>query len=98
MAVGPIAIRSRPAAAGAGWVAHFGAAGLVWSANLVRFVPALSYRIAPPPPLAIVVYYGAAGVAWHARSAIAFAERRMRAVAAIPAGPRPPRGPPSPPT
>ncbi|HYM24134.1 MAG TPA: ComEC/Rec2 family competence protein [Vicinamibacterales bacterium] len=63
MAVVPLALVSRTLAAGAGWIAHFGAAGLVWSADLVRFVPALSYRIAPPPVFAMVLYYVAGGIA-----------------------------------
>ena len=37
-----------PLAASAGWVAHVGAGGLVWSADLVRFAPALTWRVAPP--------------------------------------------------
>jgi competence protein ComEC len=63
MAVVPLAMVSRDGAAGAGWVAHAGAAGLVWSADLVRLAPALTYRVAPPSWIAISLYYGAA-VAW----------------------------------
>ena len=48
MAVVPVALVSRTAAALVGGIAHVGAAGLVWSADLVRFAPAVSYRIAPP--------------------------------------------------
>src|SRR4029450_8018503 len=45
MAVVPLALASSQLAAAAGWVAHAGAAGLVWSADLVRFAPALAYRV-----------------------------------------------------
>src|SRR5207249_9457844 len=57
MAVVPIAIVSSTGAALVGWVAHLGAAGLVRSADLVQYVPALSYRVAPPSWIAIGVYY-----------------------------------------
>ena len=60
MAVVPLALASRTAAALAGWVAHLGAAGLVESANLVRFAPALTYRVAPPSWIAVSLYYAAA--------------------------------------
>ena len=63
MAVVPIALASQTLAALVGWTAHVGAAGLVWSADLVRFVPAVSYRIAPPPVAAIVTYYCGVAVA-----------------------------------
>jgi competence protein ComEC len=63
----------------------------VWSADLVRFVPALSYRIAPPPWLAVAVYYAALGgwwVLWRRRlemtgSTEAAAARIVRRSAAI---------------
>jgi competence protein ComEC len=64
MAVVPLALASSPLAAAAGWVAHIGAAGLVWSADLVRFVPALTYRVAPPPGSASLIYYCATFGAW----------------------------------
>jgi competence protein ComEC len=64
MAVVPLALVSSLLATAAGWVAHAGAAGLVWSADLVRFAPALTYRVAPPSPIAIVIYYGAVSSAW----------------------------------
>ena len=63
MVVVPVAIASRTAAVAAGWFAYLGAAGLVWSADLVRFVPAITYRVAPPSAVAIAVYY-AALIAW----------------------------------
>jgi len=64
MAVVPLAIVSSTAAALAGWIAHLGAAGLVWSADLVRFAPALTYRVAPPSWIAVALYYAAAAVCW----------------------------------
>ena len=63
MAVVPLAIVSSQSAAIAGWVAHIGAAGLVRSAELVRLAPMLTYRIAPPPGIALVFYYVCV-VAW----------------------------------
>src|SRR5439155_5088193 len=45
------------AAQGIGFVAHLAAAGLVWTADLVQWVPALTLRVAPPNHIAIVVYY-----------------------------------------
>jgi competence protein ComEC len=59
MAVVPLALASRTAAALAGWVAHLGAAGLVASASLVRFAPALTYRVAPPSWFTVALYYTA---------------------------------------
>jgi competence protein ComEC len=64
MAVVPLALVSAPLAAGAGWIAHLGAAGLVWSADLIRFVPMLTYRLAPPAYAAIVIYYCALTAWW----------------------------------
>jgi competence protein ComEC len=64
MAVVPLAIVSSGCAAIAGWVAHLGAAGLVRSADLVRLAPMLTYRIAPPAWIAVMIYYAAAVVAW----------------------------------
>src|SRR5206468_12052006 len=48
MAVVPLALVSVRLASIAGLAAHIGAAGLVWSAHLIRVVPVLTYRIAPP--------------------------------------------------
>ena len=59
----PLALVSTRLAAVAGFVAHLGAAGLVWSASLVRFVPAVIFRVAPPGWPVMVVYY-AALLAW----------------------------------
>ena len=64
LAVVPLALVSLRLAAAAGWLAHIGAAGLVWSADLVRFMPALTYRVAPPAGFVIVIYYCGAIGAW----------------------------------
>ena len=64
MAVVPLAAISSHLAAAAGWIAHLGAAGLVASADLVRFAPVLTYRVAPPSWIAVAVYYAAAVTWW----------------------------------
>jgi competence protein ComEC len=64
LAVLPLAAFPTTGAAAAGWLAHVGAAGLVRSADLVRFAPAVTYRIAPPSWIAIGLYYVAALAAW----------------------------------
>jgi competence protein ComEC len=64
MAVVPAAIVSAGGAAALGWIAHLGAAGLVRSADLVRFAPALTYRVAPPSWIAVGLYYSAAVTWW----------------------------------
>jgi len=64
MAVVPLAIVSSYAAAVIGWVAHLGAAGLVRSADFVRFAPMLTYRLAPPSGLAVAAYYIAVAAWW----------------------------------
>ena len=80
MAVVPLAVVSRTGAAAAGWVAHIGAAGLVQSAELVRFAPVLTYRIAPPSWIAVVVYYGAAAIWWRSRRRVPAAVAAIAAV------------------
>ena len=67
MVVVPLALVSRDGAMLAGWIAHLGAAGLVRSADLVRFTPALVSRVAPPSWIAVVVYYAAAAAWWLVR-------------------------------
>jgi competence protein ComEC len=67
MAVIPLAMVSHTGAALAGWIAHLGAAGLVQSADLVRFAPALAYRVAPPSWIVVAVYYVAAAAWWKLR-------------------------------
>ncbi len=70
MAVVPLAAVSAPLAGVVGWIAHAGAAGLVWSAGLVRFVPSAAYRVAPPNLAVCVAYYLALVVAWNARRVV----------------------------
>src|SRR5262249_8605301 len=60
----PLALASGTVAAAAGWFARVGAAGLVWSADLVRFVPRLTYRLAPADVFVVIIYYGAIAAAW----------------------------------
>ena len=57
MAVVPAAAVSTTLAASAGWIAHLGAEGLVRSAELIAYVPALTWRVAPPHWSAVVLYY-----------------------------------------
>jgi competence protein ComEC len=64
MLVVPLAAVSRLGAAAAGWIAHLGADGLVWSADLVRFAPVLTYRVAPPSWIAVGLYYAAVTTWW----------------------------------
>jgi competence protein ComEC len=64
MAVPPLALISSALAGIAGWIAHAGAAGLVWSADLVRFAPALAYRVAPPSWPAVILYYASISLCW----------------------------------
>ncbi len=64
MAVVPAALVSTRLAAAAGWMAHIGAGGLVWSADLVRFAPMLTYRVAPPAWHAVVIYYASMAACW----------------------------------
>jgi competence protein ComEC len=67
MIVVPLAAICGTAAAVAGWIAHIGAAGLVWSAGLVRFAPAAAFRVAPPSLWVCSVYYAALLAAWNTR-------------------------------
>jgi competence protein ComEC len=64
MAIVPAALVSTRLATAAGWIAHVGAGGLVWSADLVRFAPVLTYRVAPPAWDAVVVYYASLVACW----------------------------------
>jgi competence protein ComEC len=64
MAVVALTIFSAQLAVPAGLVALVGAEGLVRSADLVRFVPSLTYRLAPPAWGVVVLYYVAIGVGW----------------------------------
>jgi competence protein ComEC len=64
MAVIPAFAVSTQLAAGAGWIAHAGAEGLVRSAGLIRFAPFATWRVAPPGPVVVAGYYVAVAVAW----------------------------------
>jgi competence protein ComEC len=64
MALVPLALVSRPLAAGVGYVAHLGALGLVTSAELVHIAPSVTYRVAAPNWLAVCAYYLGAAAAW----------------------------------
>ena len=64
MALVPVALVSKFAAIAVGWIAHVGAAGLVWSAQLVRFVQIATWRVPAPSPLAMIIYYAAVATAW----------------------------------
>jgi competence protein ComEC len=64
MAVVPIAMISTRIAIVVGWIAHVGAGGLVWSADLLRFAPVLTYRVAAPQWSAVITYYVSLALAW----------------------------------
>ncbi len=64
MIVVPAALVSTRLADAFGWIAHVGADGLVLSADLVRFAPALTYRVAAPNVIVCVAYYVALAIAW----------------------------------
>ena len=64
MALVPVAVVSTRAAAALGYLAHVAAAGLVRSAELVRFAPAVIFRVAPPAVWVVAVYYVAVVVGW----------------------------------
>ena len=72
MVLVPAALVSERLASAIGWVAYIGAEGLVRSADLVRFAPAITWRVAPPGWFAIVLYYAslvAARILWRWRPA-----------------------------
>ena len=64
MAVVPVALASSTLASSLGWVAHLGAAGLVRSADLVSLAPVVTWRVAPPHPSVVALYYVAGVVCW----------------------------------
>jgi competence protein ComEC len=64
MAVIPASTLSSPLAAAIGWVAHVSADWLVRSADLVRFAPFVTWRVAPPNPALVLCYYGALVAGW----------------------------------
>jgi competence protein ComEC len=64
MLVLPVFLVSPAMASAVGWFAHAGADGLVRSADLVRFVPVLTWRVASPGWIAIASYYIGFIAAW----------------------------------
>ncbi len=64
MAVVPAVFVARWLSLACGLIAHAGAAGLVWSAELVRFAPAATFRVAAPGWPCVAIYYGALVALW----------------------------------
>jgi competence protein ComEC len=64
MALVPIALVSSRLALLVGWIAFVSAKGLVWSASLVRFAPAVTWRVAAPAWWVIALYYSGLVAAW----------------------------------
>jgi competence protein ComEC len=89
MLVVPVFAVAPLAAVVIGWIAHLGADGLVRSADLVQIVPMVTWRVAPPAPLALAVYYIGGTISWvlwtryraRSRSSPSVLARRMRLVA-----------------
>jgi competence protein ComEC len=73
MALVPAMSAARWLSLACGLVAHLGAEGLVRSADLVRFVPVVAFRVAAPAWLFVVVYYTALVVWWRTRSPVSMA-------------------------
>ena len=80
MALVPIALVSTRLAQAAGFVAHVGAAGLVWSAELVRFAPVVAFRVAPPSWWVVAIYYASVGIWWRWRRGMAIAVASAAAI------------------
>ena len=78
MLVIPAAAVWGPLATAVGWVAHIGAQGLVWSADLVRFAPAISWRVAPPSAAACAAYYAGLVITYVAWRGAWAADKRAR--------------------
>ncbi|MQA30496.1 MAG: DNA internalization-related competence protein ComEC/Rec2 [Luteitalea sp.] len=66
MAVLPLFVVSGSVAAAAGWIAHAGAEGLVRSAGIVEWAPAVTWRVPPPSAATLAIYYLALITAWSA--------------------------------
>jgi competence protein ComEC len=77
MALVPAGLVSSHAADTLGFVAHMAATGLIRSAELVRFVPALTFRVAPPAAWAVAGYYIAMALLY-----VVWPRRRARWMAA----------------
>jgi competence protein ComEC len=93
MTVLPLFAVSPRLASLAGWCAYVGAEGLVRTADLVRFAPFVTWRVAPPALPVSVIYYASGIAAWvlwrrrtrltgSAESGIAGAVRRGGAITA----------------
>jgi competence protein ComEC len=67
MAIVPLTLVWGQLADAAGFVAYLGAEGLVRSAELVRFAPALTFRVAPPSWWVVALYYVALVTWWRTR-------------------------------
>jgi competence protein ComEC len=80
MAVVPAALVARWLSLACGTVAHMGATGLLWSADLVRFAPWITFRVAPPAWWCLATYYGALLAWWRTRSALALAAAVVSAI------------------
>lgn len=89
MAVVPLDALWPAAARLAGLAAHLGAEGLVRSAELVTLAPWLSYRLPPPHPVVVLLYY-LAWAAWllpvRPGAGAARGRLRRRAATAVAAG------------
>jgi competence protein ComEC len=64
MVVVPLFVVSDRLAAAAGWIAYAGAEGLVRTADLVAYVPVVTWRIAPPNVWVSAMYYASGLTAW----------------------------------
>ncbi len=67
MAIVPLSIVWAEAATMVGWVAHAASEGLVRSAELVEWVPALTWRVTPPSAWVVCVYYASLLALWLTR-------------------------------
>ncbi|MEP7308197.1 MAG: ComEC/Rec2 family competence protein [Acidobacteriota bacterium] len=85
MALVPVSLVSTRASGLLGRVAHVAAEGLVRSAELVEYLPALSFRVAPPSWWVVVAYYAAivALIFWWRRPRLRVAALGAAAGAAI---------------
>jgi competence protein ComEC len=82
MALVPIALVSTRLAGLFGFVAFISARALVLSAELVRFAPAVTWRVAAPGAFVIVCYYGGLAGAWTWLRSRRFRHARTAAIAA----------------
>ena len=80
MALVPLALVSSKLAAVAGAIAFLGAEGLVRSAALVRFAPAVVFRVAPPSWWVVCVYYLGLAIWWRTHRGIAIVAAVLAAI------------------